>query len=101
MRVIKDNFEVIFLHEFDGELESNEDVIIISNGKRYSATIFTIESIKKVMQNHKISGESNSGSYFYCSDILIVEDRSRQTIIKAIESIIDAGNEEFAFGLLK
>lgn len=91
MKVIKNDFEVEFLHEFEDSNNSNEDIIVSYKGQRYSATLFTLENIKSLMERYEATGECGNGSYFYCLDMVLVKNLRRTTILDAIDNIISEG----------
>jgi hypothetical protein len=97
IRIVKENFEIVFLHDFENIENGNEDIVILYKGQRYSATVFTLANIKSLMENYIISGECANGLYFYCPDMIIVENLKRSTILETVSSIIAAGEIDQAF----
>lgn len=62
----------------------NVDIYIVlkSNySKVYTATIFTLENIKMILEN-------NHEKWFWASDFLIVKDLSRNTIYQSLDEIL-------------
>jgi hypothetical protein len=100
MKVIKDDFIIEFLHEFENAENGNEDIIVTYKENTYSGTLFTISNISKLMENYLLSGECAGGSYFYCPDMIIVKDLKRPTIIEAISNIIKEGEIDMALKVL-
>jgi hypothetical protein len=96
MKVIREDFEVEFIHTNDNPDDDNEDIIISYKGQRYSATVFTLENIKSIIDRYAVSGECASGLYFYCPDLIIVKNLKRATILDAISNIISEGEIDIA-----
>lgn len=83
-------------------INDNVDVeVLLDNGKRYAATFFTIKNIVSILNRYKKTKECCSGSYFWASDMIIVDSLDENVINKTIQDLIK--NEEFytAFSLLE
>ena len=96
MKVVREDFEVEFIHTIDNTDNDNEDLIISYKGQRYSATVFTLENIKSIIDRYEVSGECANGLYFYCPDLIIVKNLKRATILDTISSIISEGEIDLA-----
>jgi len=96
MKVVREDFEVEFIHTLENPDNDNEDIIISYKGQRYSATVFTLENIKSIMERYSNSGECANGLYFYCQDMIIVKNLKRTTILEAISNIISEGEIDLA-----
>jgi hypothetical protein len=96
MKVVREDFEVEFIHTIDNPDNDNEDIIISYKGQRYSATVFTLENIKSIIDRHAVSGECANGLYFYCPDLIIVKNLKRATILDTISNIISEGEIDLA-----
>lgn len=75
-----------------GELYNNDntDVIVtLNNGKKYIATFFTYENIEYLRKKNQETGECNSGSYFWASNMIIIDSIDRNTISTTIEDLIN------------
>lgn len=56
-------------------VNDNVDVeVFLDNGKRYSATFFTIQNIISILSKYKETKECCNGLYFWASDMIIVEN---------------------------
>lgn len=74
---------------FHDVLDDNVDVFIeLEDGSRYTATLFTIENLKTLMDNYKSSGECLHGSFFWASNMLIVDNLSIHTINSVINELL-------------
>ena len=72
----------------------NVDVqVAFPNGESFSAVFFTLQNIGALMKQYKKSGECAEGSYFWTSDMIIVQTLTEQTICETIDHLL--GEEEF------
>jgi hypothetical protein len=99
-RVRTDAFEVSFLPDADKSLDEvcNVDAEVrLSDGSRWSATVFTLVEVARLMGSWSDTGEAQGGRYFYCSDGLIVRDPGLQAMTEAIAGLIDSGEFDQVF----
>lgn len=69
--------------------DDNSDVIVtFSDDKKYVATFFTYDNVKTLTEKNKRTGELLSGTYFWASDMILVDRIDRETIEKVIDDII-------------
>lgn len=94
----------IHLTARDGENEDfdpkrgNTDVIIsLNDGKQYIASFFSYANIEEMRIEHQIDGTFLHGSYFWGKTMILVEERSMQSIESVVNDIIDEGNFLEAF----
>lgn len=74
---------------------ANVDVhVTFPNGESFSAVFFTLQNIETLMKDYRETGECANGSYFWTSDMLIVQKLTEQTICEAIDNLL--AEEEFA-----
>lgn len=69
-RVRTDVFEASFLPSADEELDSvcNVDVFVdLKDGSRWSATVFTLAEVERLMESWAGSDEALGGRYFWVS----------------------------------
>lgn len=84
-----------------GQLYTNDnsDVIVtFNNGEKYVATFFTYENIEHLRKKNRETGECNSGSYFWASNMIIVDRIDKDTITTTIEDLI---NTESFYNIFK
>lgn len=74
--------------------------VTFENGVRYSATLFTIAEVQKVMDVHRRSGECGGGKYFWCTDMLLVSRLDAQTIRVSVEELIQKREFQSVFSRL-
>lgn len=76
-RVLAERFEALFLPSPDEVLDEvcNVDVEVhLPDGSRWSATIFTLAEVDRLMMRWEGTGEAAGGRCFWCSDGLIVRE---------------------------
>ena len=80
------------------EKNDNVDVEVeLSDGRKYSATFFTIENVRSIFDKNKRTGECESGLYFWAADMILVERLSLETMEKTVGRLLDDGEFEAAF----
>ena len=78
-----------------GPDNDNVDVqVTFPNGESFSAIFFTLQNIGTLMKQYKKTGECAKGSYFWASDMIIVQKLTEETICKTIDNLL--AEEEFA-----
>ncbi|MEY2227906.1 MULTISPECIES: hypothetical protein [Streptomyces] len=91
-RVRTDVFEASFLPSADEELDSvcNVDVFVdLKDGSRWSATVFTLAEVERLMESWAGSDEALGGRYFWVSDGLIVRDPGIDNMTHVIAGLIE------------
>lgn len=77
----------------------NVDVEVhFEDGRRYTATFFTLESIRSVMKAYEKSGECAGGLYFFATDMILVRKLTEETIERTVADLIANDELEAAFG---
>jgi hypothetical protein len=93
-RVRTDSFEASFLLDSGEDLDAvcNIDVEVrLADDSRWSATVFTVAEIGRLMKYRSQSGEALGGRYFWCSDGLIVRDPGVDNMTQVIAGLLDSG----------
>jgi hypothetical protein len=97
----KEEFEVAILAGESLSLNSADDnvdvEIRLKDGRLLTATFFTIQNIKSLFEKNKQSGECGAGLYFYCTDMILLEELTVENIVKTIEDLIKEGTLESTF----
>lgn len=80
-------------------LNSNHDVVVeLDDGRKYTATFFTLRNIQYLMSFYKEhSGECNRGSFFWAADMCIIELIDEDLIKESANSMIEEGVFEKVF----
>ena len=95
--VQRKDYQLTIYHGLDPLDPDNANVdihVTFPNGESFSAVFFTLQNIEALMKDYKKTGECANGSYFWTSDMLIVQKLTEQTICKAIDNLLAEG--EFA-----
>ena len=98
------NFEINIIGSIDhiDKVNGNIDAeLILENGEVYTATFFTLENIKNIMQKDKKSGESANGIYFCASDMIIVDIITEKIIYDTFKDLIDSDDISWACTKIK
>lgn len=69
--------------------EQNIDFWLTVNGKTFSGSAFTLANIQYLMTKNNRTGESAFGSYFWCADMLILDQMTLECLVKAITDILN------------
>ncbi|MFH9354953.1 hypothetical protein [Kitasatospora sp. NPDC017646] len=99
-RARAEGFEALFLPSPDEVLDEvcNVDVEVrLPDGSRWSATIFTLAEVDRLMKGWEDTGEAADGRYFWCSDGLIVQGPGIQGMVSVIAKLLASGEFDGAF----
>jgi hypothetical protein len=76
----------------------NTDVIVeFDNGTRWIASFFTYNNISKLIEKNRKTGECLNGKYFWASDMILVDEVSRERIEEIIRHLISEDEFESIF----
>ncbi|MFI2644183.1 hypothetical protein [Streptomyces sp. NPDC018610] len=97
-RVLAEGFEALFLPGEVLDEVCNVDVEVhLPDGSRWSATIFTLAEVDRLMRRWEETGEAAGGRCFWCSDGLIVRDPGLQGMVGVIAKLLASGEFDGAF----
>lgn len=86
----KENFKVNYYTIIENKNNDNVDIhITFSNNQSYIATFFTYENIKSLVKKNKKTGECLSGTYFWASDMILIQDLEIETIRTVVSQTIE------------
>ncbi|MFE5210369.1 hypothetical protein [Streptomyces sp. NPDC056600] len=95
-RVRTDRFQASFLPDAAEELGAvcnvDVEVRLTADGSRWSATMFTLAEVERLMKRWAQTGEGLEGRYFWCSDGLIVRDPGIDNMTQVLAVLLDAGD---------
>ena len=78
--------------------DGNTDVIVtLANGERWEATFVTYENVKTLTEKNRATGENLSGTYFWVSNMILVDEISRLRIEEVIHDVLRSGDFESLF----
>ncbi|MEU0941597.1 hypothetical protein ABZ379_02220 [Streptomyces canus] len=87
-----------YLPDVDEALEDVRDVDVevrlTADGSRWSATVFTLAEVERVMEKGARTGEDLDGRFFWCSDGLIVRDPGVDNMTRVLVGLLDTGDVE-------
>ncbi|WP_234410368.1 hypothetical protein [Caldalkalibacillus mannanilyticus] len=73
--------------------DNNTDVIVrFDDGSRWIASFFTYENLNTITKKNHNSGELLFGKYFWSSDMIFIDEISRQRIEEVIKELLDNHN---------
>ncbi|MNO25180.1 hypothetical protein D3C76_150130 [compost metagenome] len=76
----------------------NTDAIVtFEDGSRWVASFFTYKNIQTLVEKNQHTGECLHGKYFWGSDMILVDECSRNGIEEVIEHLIINGDFELMF----
>lgn len=88
-------FEVSFLPNDGEDVETvcNIDVFVdLPDGSRWSATVFTLTEVERLMNVRSTTGEALGGRYFWCSDGLIVREPGVSAMVVVLAGLLESGD---------
>lgn len=79
-------------------VDGNTDVIVtLGDGSKWVATFFTFQNIQSLIVKNQQTGECMSGAYFWASDMILIDEVSRERITEVIRHLLDTGSFETVF----
>ncbi|MFJ5279650.1 hypothetical protein [Streptomyces parvulus] len=93
-RVRVEGFEASFLPSDGEDLDEvcNVDVFVtLEGGSRWTATVFTVAEVERLMKLWAGTDEALGGRYFWASDGLIVRDPGIDSMTGVIAGLIENG----------
>ncbi len=69
--------------------DSNSDVIVtLGNGERWVATFFSYQNILSLREKNRFTGECLGGRYFCATDMILVDEVSRERIEEVVAEML-------------
>jgi len=84
----------------DGQLPSNMNTDVhvkFQDGIVWMATFLTYDNIATLVSRYRQSGECLYGTYFWASDMILIERIDRPTIERVIADLLESGEFHLAF----
>ena len=88
-------------HRAPDEWQPDDDVtdviVTLPDGTRWIATFCAFAHLATLRQNCAESGESLGGKYLWASDLILIDDTSRPSILAAVQDLLASGDLQSAF----
>ena len=79
-------------------LDDNIDIEVkFRDGRRYTATVFTVKNIETLFAKNKATGECGNGLYLWAVEMIVVETLSYEVLNLMVQNLIDEQEFESAF----
>lgn len=88
---------VIGAQEWDDHDDNIDVEVQFPSGRRYAATFFTIRNIQSLFRKNRETGECLSGTYLWATDMILVENLQRSTLISTINGLLNDHEFDSAF----
>ena len=87
----------------DGEwtpADDNSDAIVtFENGERWIATFFSYQNIVSLVEKNRHTGEYLGGKYFVATDMILVDEVSRERIEEVVADLLNENEFKRYFAL--
>ncbi|GFN33979.1 hypothetical protein [Paenibacillus xylaniclasticus] len=78
--------------------DDNTDVIVtFEDGSRWVASFFTYKNVQSLVEKNRHTGECLHGKYLWSSDMILVDECSRERIEEVIGHLLLRGNFKVIF----
>ncbi len=77
--------------------DSSDVIVTYENGEKWIASFFTYKNIHSLVEKNKLSGECLSGTYFWATDMILVDELSRSRVESVIDDLIREKELETVF----
>ena len=98
--VQRDDYQLT-IYSGTAPLDPNNDNVDVQvtfpNGESFSAVFFTLQNIDTLIKKYKKTGECADGSYFWASNMIIVQELTEQTPCETIDNLLAEEEFEFVF----
>jgi hypothetical protein len=79
-------------------MDCNSDVIVsFEKGAEWVATFFTYQNISKLAKQNQSTGECLNGKYFWATDMILVDELTRERVEQVVLHLIAVGEFESVF----
>lgn len=97
----RDGWTVRLLTAGDGLTVPTDVEVTGPGGRTWVGTVATLPMIDAVMESYRQSGECLSGTYFWVSDLLLVNDNTEAAAFESIFSLVTTGEIDDCFRLVE
>jgi hypothetical protein len=78
--------------------DDNTDVIVtFEDNSRWVASFYTYKNILTLAEKNRSTGESLSGKYLWGSDMILIDECSRQRIEEVVRHLLEEGQFDAVF----
>jgi hypothetical protein len=78
--------------------DDNVDVLVdFASGERYTATFFTVDNLRSLLEKFRESGECAGGLYVWSTRMIVVERLTKANVERVIADLLDTGELPTAF----
>jgi hypothetical protein len=78
--------------------DCNSDVIVaFENDARWVATFFTYQNISSLARKNESTGECLDGKYFWATDMILIDELTRERIAEVVSHLIATSEFESVF----
>ena len=79
----------------------NLDVeVTLTDGRRFGATFFTLQNVRRLFEKNRATGECHGGLYLWAANMILVETLTMDVIRKTIADLLENGELFSAFSIL-
>jgi hypothetical protein len=82
---------------WDVENDNTDVIVEFKSGTRWVASLFTYSNISKLVEKNRSTGECLDGKYYWSSDMVLIDEISRERIEEVINHLICEGEFEAIF----
>lgn len=96
--LVFDDFAVVVLSNGQWNVE-NDNIDIeahLGDGRRFAATLFTIQNLAHLLAKFKESGECASGTFVWAVETIVMRDLSNESIRATVKELVSTGEIETA-----
>lgn len=83
--------------EWNIQDDSTDAIVTFEDSSRWVASFFTYKNIQMLAERNQKTGECLQGKYFWGSDMVLVDECSRNRIEEVIEHLIKQSDFELIF----
>lgn len=97
---LKPQYEVSWIEDEFG-IDPNDDNVDVfvdfAGGERFTATFFTLENLRSILNKHRETGECANGLYLWTDHMIIIERLTKANVEQAVADLISNGEFRQAF----
>ncbi len=100
VQLIANDPEILVFTQHDLSIareDHNVDIEVRVSGERWSATFFTLDNLRSLMEGYSASGECAFGAYLWAADMLVVPEISATAIRNVVADLLATDELRQAF----